>query len=863
MRVGLHRLMLFMMMIPIISRADNILTVHDTTVIAGDTAWIHVSLDNDEDVVGFQFDLSFPSMLDYTGVADLSARGSGHSLEVNANGPYLRFMAYNLDLTPFSGNEGTLLTIGFETEQPYGDYAINLLDPVLGNDESDNILSGHSNGMLTLASPEPQLTAFAQVVIGEDSSFVISLDSLQAHVHDANTPVDELTWSLNADHLTITSSGNDHVVIPDENWFGRDTIIITVSDGIYQDDTVMPVRVLNVNDLPTLVSDIPDQSLSEDETLSLDLGNYFIDVDGQLNFGITDHDENCQVSLVDQILTMEPDTNWFGSGIISIYATDLLDTVGTSFNFVVDPVNDPVFSIMDLDPVVILEDSSTSVILSGHFQDIDSELTFTASSDSLNLTTIVEDTMLMLVPDQNWFGTTMIHVTAGDGQYESSLSFSMSVLAVNDPPIQTDSIFIHPMYEDSELMIILGPYFSDVDSDITYGAQSSVGQVSVSVSSDTLVIDPQADWHGQATISITYQDQEFTNLTDLELQVMPVNDPPTRSEVIADQSILEDSDLELDMDDHFIDIDSELFFTVDELDDIDLSFDGSELLVSPHSDWNGTRYVFVTASDLEYSITDTFLLTVNAVNDPPDPVTLSYPLDGSEVESLDVTLDWQEPFDVDSDVVYTTLYLQFNGGTMSYGLDTIGLTFNVVEMQMPYDDPITWWISVTDGLLYTTSDTHEFTVPSDIRFNGPLWTISKDGDDVISDGSSRYPFPRIQQGMSSANNGDTVLVTPGTFNETIDFLGKNIVVSSRFMMDGDTSHIRQTIIDGGGTDRCVYFSNDEGDDALLHGMTIQNGYAYNGGGGGIHIQGASPRIQRCVYKSRSVDHRTLKVSNLD
>jgi serine protease len=96
--------------------------------------------------------------------------------------------------------------------------------------------------------------------------------------------------------------------------------------------------------------------------------------------------------------------------------------------------------------------------------------------------------------------------------------------------------------------------------------------------------------------------------------------------------------------------------------------------------------------------------------------------------------------------------------------------------------------------------------------------------------------PTIQQAINAATNGDTVLVSPGTYLEHIDYHGKAITIRS-------TGGPVQTIIDGTNTGLVVEFQSQEGAQSILTGFTIRRG--------GLDMFGASPTITQNIFRDNT------------
>ncbi|AQT67770.1 Gluconolactonase [Anaerohalosphaera lusitana] len=92
-----------------------------------------------------------------------------------------------------------------------------------------------------------------------------------------------------------------------------------------------------------------------------------------------------------------------------------------------------------------------------------------------------------------------------------------------------------------------------------------------------------------------------------------------------------------------------------------------------------------------------------------------------------------------------------------------------------------------------------------------------------------YPLATIQKAIELAEDGDTVLVNPGTYQGEVDFMGKAVTVAGVPGPDG------APVIDGL-DDFAVSFYNAEGPDTVFKNFVIENSYI------AVFLAGSSPTI---------------------
>jgi hypothetical protein len=106
-------------------------------------------------------------------------------------------------------------------------------------------------------------------------------------------------------------------------------------------------------------------------------------------------------------------------------------------------------------------------------------------------------------------------------------------------------------------------------------------------------------------------------------------------------------------------------------------------------------------------------------------------------------------------------------------------------------------------------------------------------------------FSTIQAAIEAASHSDVVQVSPGTYNENLNFRGKAISVVS-------IGGAEQTILDAGqrGPAIIIRRTKNVANDAMLRGFTVQNGRGRTDSeGGGVVMWRASPTITGNIFKS--------------
>lgn len=139
------------------TRADNRLYIEPVVGKVGGTVNIPVYLDNSDDIVAAQFDVTLPFNIPSDGVVTMSNRSNGHAVSSSVNGKTITVMLTSMENKKLKGNSGILLRIPMS---PYDDgntatpYPIKISNIVLANNAGKNVATETSSESTFTVSTE-------------------------------------------------------------------------------------------------------------------------------------------------------------------------------------------------------------------------------------------------------------------------------------------------------------------------------------------------------------------------------------------------------------------------------------------------------------------------------------------------------------------------------------------------------------------------------------------------------------------------------------------------------------------------------------------------------------------------------------
>jgi predicted GH43/DUF377 family glycosyl hydrolase len=336
-------------------------------------------------------------------------------------------------------------------------------------------------------------------------------------------------------HMDFTS--------PTVNWTGYSLFTVKVGDG-YMNVTSnkFNVTVTNVND-PPVWKKIPDKHMTEDTPVDnlVKLKDYVIDSDTSndtCTYSFTNPDPiNLTIALdANKNLDATPADNYTGTVKMTVRVSDGEYAVNTSFNIIVDPVNDPPVWI-PFGPIQITEDIPANDIVDLETKVKDAEtpssgLGFTVTDDPLAVdATMSSDHKLSIAPVANYTGTTNLLLTVSDQQYTASLRVDVIVGPVNDPPFWLPVPTLTMMEDErSKDLVELETYVHDAEtpsSELKYNIES-VGEPTAVVVLDHghMNVTPKENFNGKFIVEVSASDGSLRSMTNITIVVQPVNDPP-------------------------------------------------------------------------------------------------------------------------------------------------------------------------------------------------------------------------------------------------------------------------------------------------------------------------------------------------
>jgi hypothetical protein len=218
----------------------------------------------------------------------------------------------------------------------------------------------------------PDIICQDSLSFDEDTICEIDLKSI---FNDVDSDLDYSLYSQSG-HVKFNFSSSNTVIMNTsvEDWNGFDQLTILATDDEYSAKVSLEVYVFPINDPPILMATIDDMEVQEDSMTSINLTDFFYDVDGDDLTYIINSSDNITYNLnnLDGTLVLFPTENWSGEASFEIIASDGRESVSEQVKLNVTSINDGPYLKTNIRPLIMKSGESYLFDSMDYFDDIDS-----------------------------------------------------------------------------------------------------------------------------------------------------------------------------------------------------------------------------------------------------------------------------------------------------------------------------------------------------------------------------------------------------------------------------------------------------------------------------------------------------------
>ncbi len=346
----------------------------------------------------------------------------------------------------------------------------------------------------------------------EDTAVTVTQATMIANDTDVEGSTLTVTAAGTATNGTVSFSGGDITFTPTANVTGTGSFQYTVSDGTATTTGTVTVTITPVNDAPVAVDDAA--TTNEDTAVQIAASSLVandIDIDGDaLAVLSVSNVTNGSVSLASGTITFTPAAQFSGSATFDYVVSDGTLTDTGTVTVVVSAVNDA--PVATDDAASTDEDTALQLAqgtLVGNDSDADGDtLQIVAVSNVTNGSVALASGIVTFTPSADVSGTAGFDYTVSDGNATDVGHVTVTVNAVNDPPIAADDTAVAE--QDVPKSFSTAGFLAN-DTDIDGGVLSITGlsnasNCSVSLNGGTIDFTPTAGFSGTATFDYTVSD---------------------------------------------------------------------------------------------------------------------------------------------------------------------------------------------------------------------------------------------------------------------------------------------------------------------------------------------------------------------